>query len=310
MDKARIIIADDDAENAKLLEEIVRTDGHQSKICHDGEAVLHMVKSWSPHIVLLDVDMPKLSGIECAKKIRAQSSQDYVGIMMVTAHSDLATLESCFEAGADDYINKPFRSDELRARLRNNIRMKTLHDTLRRANKRLEEAATLDELTGLRNMRYMMKRIVDEVEHAKKHRVPMSAIMFDMDHFKQVNDQNDHLFGSHVLREIGQLVLTKIRASDVAARYGGDEFLILLPGTGLKSALEVAEQLRKLFEAHHIQSGPHSTRVTASFGVAGTHHPNDFDVLDAKDLIRSADSAMYSAKNAGRNKVETFAFVK
>ncbi|HRK01245.1 MAG TPA: diguanylate cyclase [Oligoflexia bacterium] len=310
MDKARIVIADDDAENVKMLDELVRAEGHLTKTCGDGEAVLHLVRSWSPHLLLLDVDMPKMSGLECAKKVRSQISSDYVGIMMVTAQSDLSTLQNCFDAGADDYLLKPYRSDELRARMKNNLRIRGVHDSLRRMNRKLEEAATIDELTGLRNMRYLSKRLIDEVEHAKKHRVPLSCIMFDMDHFKQVNDQHDHLFGSQVLHEIGQLVMTKLRASDVPARYGGDEFFILLPGTTLKSAVDVAEQLRKLFETHQFKSGTHATRVTASFGVSGTHHPNDFEVLEARELIRSADSAMYSAKNAGRNRVETYAFIK
>ncbi|MEW6057186.1 MAG: diguanylate cyclase [Bdellovibrionota bacterium] len=309
--KARIIVADDDVESAKVVEQALKLDGHQSRICADGEAALHLVRSWMPHVVLLDINMPKYDGLECLKKIRAMGGGEYIGVLLVTANAALEQIVAGLDFGADDYIVKPYRIDELRARVRACFRIKNLHDALRRANKKLEDAASTDDLTTLYNMRYTMKRLSEEVENAKRNKSPISCVMFDMDHFKMVNDKHDHLFGSHVLKEIGKLLQGMVRASDIAARYGGDEFFIAMPGTHLKDAFNVADRIRKAIEAHVFKMGTYSIKVTASFGVSGTQGaPDDVLILDARELMRSADAALYGAKNSGRNKVESFNFVK
>jgi diguanylate cyclase (GGDEF)-like protein len=133
--------------------------------------------------------------------------------------------------------------------------------------------------------------------------------MFDMDFFKTVNDKHDHLFGSHVLREVAQVIQPHLRQTDIAARYGGDEFFIAMPGSPAKEAFDVAERIRKSIEAHTFKSGSYSTKITASFGVAGTQNPEDFTLLDARELMRSADAALYAAKNNGRNRTEAYRFI-
>ncbi|MBI3556238.1 MAG: diguanylate cyclase [Deltaproteobacteria bacterium] len=307
--KCRIIIADDDAVNGHLIEEVLRAEGHLTRLVSDGEAAVHMVRSWSPHLVLLDINMPKLSGLEALAKIRGLNAGDYVGVLLVTANTELEQVVAGLDAGADDYIAKPFRMEELKARVRASLRTKGLHDALRRSNKRLEEQANTDDLTLLYNMRFAGRRLQDEVEKAKLHRLPISCLMLDMDHFKTINDQTDHLFGSQVLREVGQLILAQLRTTDVAARYGGDEFFVLMPGTRIKDAVEIAEKIRKRIEAHVVKAGEHSVRVTASFGVAGTESGDVAGGLSAKELIRSADTSLYSAKSKGRNCTETFGIV-
>lgn len=306
--KARVVIADDDVDNAKSVEGLLKLDGHQVRICGDGESALHLVRSWTPHVVLLDINMPKLTGLEALGKIRGLSAGDYIGVIMVTANSGLEEIVAGLDAGADDYIVKPYRVDELRARVRACLRVKALHDSLRRANRRLENAASIDDLTSLYNMRFMMKQFPEEVDAAKKKRAPISCLMFDMDHFKQVNDKHDHLFGSHVLREVAQVIQQFLRAQDLAARYGGDEFFVAMPNTPVKEAAAVAERMRVAIEAHVFKAGSHMARVTASFGVVGAQSASDFAMLEARELMRSADSALYGAKNAGRNRVEVFNF--
>lgn len=310
--KARVIVADDDPENAKLAEDSIKLDGHQSRTCSDGEAALHLVQSWSPHVVLLDVNMPKLSGLEVLRKIRANApaSGEYVGVILLTANSSLDQITQGLDSGADDYIVKPYRIDELRARLRACLRLKNLHDSLRRANKRLEEVASRDDLTTWYNMRYMSKRILKEVELAKKQNTPISCIMFDMDYFKQVNDTNDHLFGSFVLCEVAQLTKGLLRGQDIPARYGGDEFIIVLPQTTPSQAIAIAERMRETIKNHMFKSGRYAVKVTASFGISGVERPEEIALLDPRELIRMADAALYDAKNAGRNRVETLSFLK
>lgn len=308
--KARIVIADDDVESGKIVEEALKQDEHHTRVCSDGESALHMVRSWAPHVVLLDINMPKITGLEALKKIRSLSAGDYIGVMLVTANSGLDEIVTGLDAGADDYIVKPYRVDELRARVRACLRIKVLHDALRRANKRLEDAASIDDLTSLFNMRFMMKQFPEEVEAAKKKRSPISCVMFDMDHFKLVNDKHDHIFGSQVLREVGQVIQQHLRSGDLAARYGGDEFFIAMPGTTIQEATAVADRMRLAIETHVFKAGAHTAKVTASFGVAGAQNPDDYPMLEARELMRSADAALYGAKNAGRNRVEVFNFVR
>lgn len=307
--KARIVIADDDVENAKIVEQGLKEDGHHIRVVGDGEAALHMVRSWSPHIVLLDINMPKVSGTEVLKKIRSLSGTEYIGVLLVTGNSDLDQIVGGLDAGADDYIVKPYRLSELRARVRACLRIKGLHDSLRRVNKRLDDISAVDELTSLPNMRVGLKRLMEEVEKAKKAKTSLGVVLFDMDNFRTVNQKQDHFFGSHVLREVAQIIQPMLRPTDIAARYGGDEFFIAMPGTTIKEAFELAERMRKSIEAHVFKAGAYSTRVTASFGVAGTQGSDDISMLDARELLRSVDAALFGAKNAGRNKTESFSII-
>jgi two-component system cell cycle response regulator len=300
-------VADDDPDNARLVEESVRAEGHLVRACPDGEAALHLMRSWSPDVMLLDINMPKLNGLECLKKVREQSKGSYTGVILVTANSQLDQIILGLDLGADDYITKPYRVDELRARLRGCLRVKALHDALRLTNRRLEEAATFDELTGLRNMRYMAKRLATEVDECLAAKKNLSCMMLDMDHFKMVNDKHDHLFGSYVLSEVGAILRSLLRPTDVAARYGGDEFFVLLPNTSLREAVEIADQLRRAIAAHLFKSGNHATHITSSFGVCGSSSGTEFPKIEAREFIRSADGALYAAKNGGRNRVETAA---
>ncbi|MBI3542551.1 MAG: diguanylate cyclase [Deltaproteobacteria bacterium] len=304
LNRIRIVVADDQEDNARVIEETLKNEGYQVRVAGDGEAALRLVKTWSPQLVLLDINMPKLTGMEVLVAVRALSGGEYVGVILVTANSGLDEVVGGLDAGADDYIVKPFRMPELRARVRACLRTKNLHDSLRRANRRLEELASRDELTMFFNMRFAGQRLADEVAAVRRSRRPISCLMFDMDHFKGINDRFGHLVGSQVLREVAKLVTPFLRTTDVPARYGGDEFLIAMPDTRLKEAAELAERMRKKIESHVFSVDVANATATASFGVAGVDDPQILAALDANALVRAADAALYAAKNGGRNRVE------
>src|SRR5690606_9490426 len=182
-----------------------------------------------PHLVITDHDMPELNGLEMLKQLRLE--QNYVTVIFMSGRTDSQLVAHAIRTGADDFIRKPFRFDEFIARVESALRNNDIHKELREANIKLQEMVERDYLTGLFNMRSMYERIEFELKRAKRFKRNVSAVMLDMDHFKTVNDTNDHLFGSFVLKEVGEIIRSTIREVDFAARYGGDEFLIVLTET-------------------------------------------------------------------------------
>ena len=210
------------------------------------------------------------------------------------------------DAGADDYVCKPFEVSELLARVRSQLRIKDLNDNLKRANDRLKELVDIDDLTGLFNMRSLYKRLDFELDRARRYNRSVAVLMMDLDHFKMVNDKHDHLFGSFVIKQVGKIIRTNIRKVDFAARYGGDEYLVVLTEIAQDGAITFANRLRTKIAECDFNNEFYSIRLTASLGLALTN-PNAHEV-DARALVRYADRALYLAKENGRNRVETFDF--
>ena len=209
-------------------------------------------------------------------------------------------------AVADDYFCKPFAVLELLARVRSQLRIKDLHDSLKKANDRLKELVDIDDLTGLFNMRSLYKRLDFELDRARRYNRSVAVIMMDLDRFKRVNDQHDHLFGSYVLTQVGRMIRDNIRKVDFAARYGGDEFLVVLTEISLEGATTFANRLRSRIEESTYKNEFYSMQLTASLGLA-IANPTEIEV-DARSLVRYADRALYRAKENGRNRVEIFEF--
>lgn len=301
--KARILVIDDDIDNVKLITEALLREGYNVSDACNGEDGLHKIKAWSPHLILLDMNMPGLDGIATLKRIRKNSAEEYIAVIFITGNSQIEDIVTGLDTGADDYIAKPFRLAELMARVRAKLRVKELNDQLRRTTKRLEELVDLDDLTGLYNMRSAYKRLDQEMLRASRYFKQVSCIMMDLDNFKSVNDSNDHIFGSWVLVEIAKIIKENTRSIDITARYGGDEYLIMLPETDLTGAERLAERIRKNIETWNFSQGKQKAKITCSFGVASV----DFKKanIDGKELIRQADQMLYDAKNAGRNQVKT-----
>ncbi|MDZ4675907.1 MAG: diguanylate cyclase [Oligoflexia bacterium] len=301
--KTRILVVDDETSNVELMTEALEREGYHVASANTGEDGLHKLKAWSPQLVLLDINMPGMSGLKTLEQIRKMPDHDYIAVIFVSANLTTEDIVVGLDQGADDYLVKPFRIAELLARVRSKIRIKNLHDQLHRAMKRLEGMVDTDDLTGLFNMRSLYQKLDVELLRAKRYRKQISCIMMDVDNFKNVNDDNDHLFGSWVLTEIAKIIRSNTRAIDIAARYGGDEYLLILPETDLPGAERLAERIRKTIEATVFSQEKQRAELTASFGIAS------FDCtkkeIPSKEFVRAADQLLFEAKKAGRNCLKT-----
>ncbi len=302
--KRRILVVDDDPSSREIVSKALEYEGYQTRQCESGNEGLKVMNEWVPHLILLDVNMPGLNGIETLARLRVRD--EYVSVIFVSADCLRDDVVRGLDAGADDYVCKPFDVMELMSRVRSQLRIKDLNDSLKKANDRLKELVDIDDLTGLFNMRSLYKRLDFELDRARRYNRSVCAIMMDLDHFKRVNDQNDHLFGSYVLSEVGKIVRSNIRKVDFAARYGGDEFLIVLTEIAMDGAKTFASRLRSKIEESVFKSDNFKMELTASLGLAITN-PNTINV-DARSLVRYADRALYAAKENGRNRVEIFDF--
>lgn len=298
--KRRILVVDDDPASLKLVSSALEYEGYQVEKGGSGADALQKMNEWRPHLVLLDVSMPGLNGIETLRKLRDRD--EYVSCIFVSGKSETEDVIRGLDTGADDYVRKPFDTLELLARVRSQLRIKDLNDKLKRANNKLKELVDIDDLTGLFNMRSLFKKLDFELDRARRYDRSVCVLMMDMDHFKNVNDSNDHLFGSYVLSEIGKIIKENIRKVDFAARYGGDEFLIVLTEIQMDGARLFAERLRQKIKERQFKNDSYSIRLTASIGFA-LASPQKAEV-DARTLVRYADRALYRAKANGRDRVE------
>jgi diguanylate cyclase (GGDEF)-like protein len=267
----------------------------------DGLAGLRMLLLESVDVVVCDLEMPGLDG---EKLLRVRESLGDVPFLFLTASGDPARRVRLLEDGACDTLTKPFHPAELVARLRLHLRIKRLQDELREKNHMLARESMIDGVTGLRTRRYVTEVLAIEVLRARRYRLPLAVLMADLDHFKRVNDRFGHPTGDAVLRFVSELLRRSLRASDVAGRFGGEEFLVILPQTDRDGAVTLAERWRQTLEegSLHLPGGKR-VRATVSVGVA------TFDARfeRAEDLVRAADEALYAAKGAGRNRVEVAA---
>lgn len=299
-----ILVVDDDPDNMRLITAVLGHEGYQVDEAESGSKALEKIHMKTPHLVLLDVNMPGLNGLDTLKQLRTK--EHYVSVMFVSARGDTEDVVRGLDAGADDYLRKPFEPTELLARVRAKLRIKDLNDQLRVANAKLQELVDIDDLTGLYNMRSVYERLDHELERGRRYNRCVGVVMMDMDHFKSVNDDHDHLFGSFVLGETGKIIKDNIRQVDFAARYGGDEFLIVLTETSLQGIQRFAERIRKVIEKHTFVNGSDSIKLTASLGFSITAAGSQS--VDARTLVRTADKALYNAKEAGRNCVRFYDF--
>ncbi|OQX60674.1 hypothetical protein B5M50_00360 [candidate division KSB1 bacterium 4484_219] len=304
----KILVVDDIAINLELQKAYLTAAGYEVIEAKSGQEALQKVRDEKPDLILLDVMMPKMSGYEVCKILKNDPETQFIPIIMVTALTSVEDKIRGIEAGADDFISRPFNKTELMARVKSLLRIKFLQDQLHQrmqelseARERLQQLAITDGLTGLFNYRYFREQLEHEINRAERHNLNVSLVMMDIDFFKYYNDRNGHLAGDEVLKHIANILCSNVRKIDIAARYGGEEFALILPETDKNSAVIVAEKIRKLIEDDPI---PHEERqpngkLTISMGVS--NFPDDSRT--AKGLIEIADRRLYNAKQAGRNVV-------
>ena len=305
-----ILVVDDHEDNIEVLKVRLESWGYRTASAYNGLDALKYVEASPPDLILLDVMMPEMDGNEVARRIKGNAALPFIPIIMQTALDSTDSKVEGLEAGADDYITKPIDFAELKARLRSMLRIKRLQESLEErekelleANERLTYMSQTDALTGLDNRRHLNERIDEMFSHAKRLNEPFSLVMCDLDKFKSVNDTYGHQAGDEVLKQLAAVHKEEAREIDRVGRYGGEEFMLLLPGTVLDAAVTFAERVRKRIEGNTFTFPEGTLTRTSSFGVAGWPHPK---IEHADDLVRTADDALYVAKETGRNKVVRF----
>jgi diguanylate cyclase (GGDEF)-like protein len=309
----RVLLVDDDPAMLALLSRYLRSAEFEVLSAQDGPAALGILHREGPPIVLSDWSMPGMSGLQLCQAIRSSEAIGFVYVIIVTAHSEKCRVVEALEAGANDFLAKPFHPQELLARVNAGLRIITLEADLKRQqrelhkanaemailNRKLELMATTDELTGLANRREAMNQVKAGWDSARQSHQPFSCIMLDIDHFKTCNDTYGHEMGDLVLRRTAQVLVHTARADELVCRLGGEEFLIICPNAGVGHAAKQAEQLRAAVEANVVQGDSVDLGVTVSAGVAERSAETD----TVEDLLKCADQALYTAKRAGRNRV-------
>jgi two-component system cell cycle response regulator len=291
-----VLIVDDHPDNVEVLQVRLDALGYRTACASDGETALEMVAQSPPDLILLDVMMPRMDGNEVARRIKADKSLPYIPIIMQTALDSTQSKVVGLDSGADDYVTKPINYAELQARMTAALRIKSLQD-------KLSEMAITDALTGLFNRRHLDERLDEMFEHSARLREPLSVVMFDIDHFKKVNDTYGHQAGDEVLAQFAQLLKHSARDIDKIGRYGGEEFMVLLPGTVLDAGVTFAKRARQEVETHQFEYEGGALKCSISAGVSSFPHPK---VHTRQQLVKSADDALYVAKTTGRNRVVRF----
>jgi len=296
----RVLIAEDDPVSCRLLELSLAQWDYQTVVVTDGaEAWKVLQQEDCPRLAILDWMMPHMDGSQICRELRKRTEQHYVYVILLTSKAEKDDLVEGLEAGADDYLIKPFNRDELKARLRSGARIVELQQQLIDAREALREQATYDSLTGALNRGAILELLQRELARSNREGSSLCLAIADVDHFKSINDTHGHLVGDAVLREAIQRLRSKIRPYDSIGRYGGEEFLIVTSNGNATGALNMAERLRASIADKPFETKEGIITVTVSLGVAIRK-----GAITAETLIRFADSALYRAKHGGRNRVE------
>jgi two-component system, cell cycle response regulator len=290
----------------RILQSWLTTWGYVVTMAEDGaEAWAILQQEIRPQVLILDWMMPAINGLELCAKVRERNQFPYQYILLATARDAKQDLVRGLEAGADDYLTKPFDRSELRARLRACNRILTLQDDQIRAHEQLRFQATHDALTGSFNRGEILEMLRRELERGARSKTTTGILMLDIDHFKMINDTYGHLTGDAVLREVTQRISKAVRSYDSVGRYGGEEFVVVLPGCSREQVDHGAERVRAAVDNGPVWVNEAQVPVTVSIGAAVTTHGG----ISEKEILAAADVALYQAKRIGRNRTVVSDFV-
>jgi diguanylate cyclase (GGDEF)-like protein len=298
----QVLIADDDQISRRMLANMLASWGYDVLPANDGAVAWRMLQPPdAPRLAILDWMMPGMTGPAVCRELRRTRTEPYTYVLLLTSRTNKEDVVEGMDSGADDYVTKPFDAQELQVRLRAGRRVLDLQSELVAAREALREQATRDPLTCVWNRHAILDTLNREASRAAREGSPLAVILADLDHFKHVNDSHGHLAGDAVLREAARRMQACIRSYDHAGRYGGEEFLMVLPGSSGANAVQLAERVRRAVGGKPIAAGNVSIHLTASFGVTAIERGA---AASPEALIRVADHALYRAKKTGRDRVE------
>lgn len=293
-----VLVVDDSPVTRKLFEQLLPADVYSVSYACSGSEAMRVFKEKTPSIVITDWVMPDFSGLELCQRIREDGSASYTYVIVMTSNKDEDAVLRAMEAGADDFLVKPFNANEMLARIGVGRRIIALHRKLEDRSAELEEVASTDALTGLPNRRAIEEWANKQLRGAKRHGFPIWVVLGDLDQFKEINDTFGHEAGDTVLRTFADTLRKLTRISDMCGRLGGDEFLIVISHVSSTNIEVAINRFRELFGSLSFPFAGQSVSISATFGVAGSESGKirDFDIL-----VRKADEMLYEAKRAGRN---------
>lgn len=299
----RILIAEDSLVQRQILKGVLEEWGYEVVCTADGKEAWNLLQDEdAPQLALLDWIMPEMDGAQVCQKVRERGSEPYTYLILITSLDDKADTVAGLDAGADDYLTKPYDAGELRARLRAGERILELQQQLIDAREELRRQALHDPLTGIFNRGAVIDALEREFARSQRTSSSVAVILSDLDHFKTINDTHGHPVGDAVLIEAARRMSQAVRPYDVVGRYGGEEFMTVAPGCNATQARVVAEQQRVLVGKEPIFLGGITIPVTISLGIASSV---EFPNASVDDLIAAADAALYRAKRKGRNQIES-----
>jgi two-component system, cell cycle response regulator len=300
----RVLIAEDDPVSRRLLELKLQQWGHEVVATHDGDQAWQLLQQeGAPQLAILDWMMPGMDGIQVCREVRRRAEGQYTYLLLLTARGRKEDIVEGINAGADDYLTKPFHGHELQARLRAGQRVLDLQARLMAALDTLREQATHDAMTCLWNHSAILDILQREIARAERESGRLAVMLADLDYFKRINDTHGHMIGDAVLREAAQRMSASVRPFDHVGRYGGEEFMIVLPGCNEPNACRVAERLRQHVRGKPLTTDSMSIPVTISVGLVAWEGGR----TDAGSLVHAADVALYRAKRGGRDRIEVAA---